>query len=96
MLDQLIEFSRLESGHLDHAVERVSLAELADECVEALSPLAIGTPHPARAGCRRPGHRDRQPCRAVEVLRNLVDNAVRHSPDDGEVTICVGGRRRAR
>jgi len=40
LLDQLIEFARLESGHASTVRERLSVAELADESAEALAPLA--------------------------------------------------------
>lgn len=91
MLDQLIEFSRLESGHLSNAVERVSLAELADECVEALTPLATARRIRLALAADGPAMVTGSPVELSRVLRNLVDNAVRHSPDGGDVTISVGG-----
>ncbi|MCU1361810.1 MAG: putative two-component histidine kinase [Ilumatobacteraceae bacterium] len=91
MLDQLIEFSRLESGHVTSTVERVSLAELADECVEALTPLASARRVRLALAIDGPAMVTGSPLELSRVLRNLVDNAVRHSPDDGDVTIAVGG-----
>ena len=66
-----------------------SIAELADEAVEALCPggppagvtLSVTTDGPALA-----------PVAILDisrVLRNLVDNAIRHSPGGGAVTIQV-------
>ena len=91
MLNQLIEFSRLESGHVTAAVERVSLTELADECIEALSPLATPRGVRLRLAADGPAIVTGSPLELSRVVRNLVDNAVRHSPDDADVTIEVGG-----
>lgn len=89
MLDQLIEFSRLESGHMTTAVERVSLTELADECVEALTPLASARHVRLELAADGPAIVTGSPLELSRVLRNLVDNAVRHSPDHADVTIAV-------
>lgn len=92
LLDQLIEFARLESGHASTVRERLSVAELADESAEALAPLA------GRRGIRIMVDADGSGMvlgNAVElgrVLRNLVDNAIRHSPDDGTVHVAVEDR----
>jgi two-component system sensor histidine kinase BaeS len=91
MLNQLIEFSRLESGHVTSEVERVSLAELADECIEALTPLANARRVRLVLSADGPAIVTGSSLELSRVLRNLVDNAVRHSPDDNEVTIEVGG-----
>jgi two-component system sensor histidine kinase BaeS len=90
MLDQLIELSRLESGHRTTALERVSLAELADECTEALAPLAESRGVRLRVEADGPGTVTGSPLELSRVVRNLVDNAVRHSPDQGVVRIQIG------
>ena len=87
MLDQLIELSRIESGHVTTATERVSLTELADECVEALAPLATSRGVVLDVHADGPAIVTGSPHELSRVLRNLVDNAVRHSPDDGTVVI---------
>ncbi|MGD9999036.1 MAG: sensor histidine kinase [Ilumatobacteraceae bacterium] len=89
MLDQLIEFSRLESGHVAEARERVSVTELADECVEALSPLAAPRHIRLVLDAAGPAMVTGSPLELSRVVRNLVDNAIRHSPDHGDVTIRV-------
>jgi signal transduction histidine kinase len=91
MLTQLIEFSRLESGHVSAEVERVSLAELADECIEALAPLATAGNVRLMLAVDGPAIVTGSSLELSRVLRNLVDNAVRHSPVDTEVTVAVAG-----
>jgi two-component system, OmpR family, sensor histidine kinase BaeS len=89
MLDQVIEFSRLESGHSAVARSSVSLAELADESVEALTPLARRRNIDLAVVTDGPAHVNGSPLELARVIRNLTDNAVRHSPDDGTVTIAI-------
>ena len=91
MLNQLIEFSRLESGHMSTDVERVSVSELADECIEALTPLANARQVRLVLQADGPAMVTGSSLELSRVLRNLVDNAVRHSPDDSEVVIEIGG-----
>lgn len=91
LLDQLIEYARLESGHRDATDERVDVAELADECAEALGPLAarsgvgLTTTVTGHGSTVVRGH----PGELARVLRNVVDNAVRHSPSGGTVRLEV-------
>lgn len=87
LLDQLVEFARIESGHRAAPTETVSVAELAHEAIEALTPVAD------RLGVRMalhadgPGHISATPLDISRVLRNLVENGIRHSP--GTVTVTV-------
>lgn len=93
MLDQLIEFSRLESGHITTVTERVSLREIADECIEALTPLAATRHVHLQLVAHDQAIVTASPLELSRVLRNLVDNAVRHSPDGNggsTVTIEIG------
>lgn len=89
LLDQLVEYARIESGQADRERASVSVAELADETVEALCPvahragvtLAVTTDGPALVMASA---RD-----LARVLRNLADNAIRHSPAGAAVAIDV-------
>lgn len=89
LLDQLVEYARIESGQSQHERASVSVAELADESVEALCPvahragvnLAVTTDGPALVTASASD--------LARVLRNLTDNAIRHSPRGGAVTIDI-------
>lgn len=89
MLEQLIELSKLGSGHLTTAVERLSLTELADECVEALAPLASARGVRLELHADDPAMLTGSPFELSRLVRNLVDNAVRHSPPESSVAIDV-------
>lgn len=89
LVDDLFLLSRLEAGRLDLAKEHIDLTELADGAVEAVAALA------ERHGVTVSSTSDRStPVTADEmalsrVVRNLIDNAVRHSPPGSEVTVEV-------
>ncbi len=88
MIDDLFELSRLEAGELVWSIRQVELPELVEETVEAMRVEAEAKgvevaadlqplPRPARA----------EPERLQRVLFNLIQNAIRHTPADGSVTV---------
>ena len=88
MIDDLFELSRLEAGDLEWSIGQVELAELVDETVAAMrveaeaKGVAVAAelpplPRPARA----------DPEKLQRVLFNLIQNAIRHTPADGSVTV---------
>ena len=88
MVDDLFELSRLEAGELDWSIRQVELPQLVDEAVAAMrveadaKGVAVAAelqplPRPARA----------DPERLQRVLFNLIQNAIRHTPADGSVTV---------
>jgi two-component system, OmpR family, sensor histidine kinase BaeS len=87
LVDDLFLLSRIDAGRLELSPTDVDLAELADEAVEAVSPVAarrrvrLSVEAPGRVGviC--------DPAALGRVFRNLLTNAVRHSPEEGEVRI---------
>jgi signal transduction histidine kinase len=88
LVEDLFELSRLEAGDIQWSMQRVSLNELVAETVEAMRPQAdakritVGASVPAGLG---PARGD--PERLQRVLFNLIQNAIRHTPADGSVTV---------
>jgi signal transduction histidine kinase len=85
LIDDLFELSRLQAGELRWSMERVRLSELVRETVEAMRRENV-----ARLVVDVPG--DLAPARAApeqiqRVLFNLIQNAMRHTPADGSVTV---------
>ena len=70
----------------------VDLSELADEAVEALAPAATARTG-RRLACESPGGvaRQRQRTAIGRVIRNLVDNAIRHAPRGLDRRVVVAG-----
>lgn len=90
LVDDLFMLALIESGGLALVRERLDLAELVDEAAEAVRPVAD------RGGIRLAAEIEDSvtveaaPREVSRVLRNLLDNAVRHSPEGGTVRIRVG------
>jgi signal transduction histidine kinase len=88
LIDDLFELSRLESGEVTWSVQQVQLAMLVDETIDAMRPAAAAkgiAVHARMAGELAPVAGD--PERLQRVLFNLIQNAIRHTPADGSVTV---------
>jgi signal transduction histidine kinase len=88
LIDDLFELSRLESGELRWSMERVALDELVRDTVEAMRPAAEAGAVAVRARLGGGGAWTQgDPARLQRVLFNLIQNAIRHTPPDGSVTV---------
>jgi signal transduction histidine kinase len=87
LVDDLFELSRIDAGVVASVVERVSLGDLVSDALASADPLARAK------GVRLEG--DGPPLPDVEVaaddiarvLRNLLVNAIHHTPGDGAVIV---------
>ena len=95
LIDDLYLLSRLDAGQLDLERVPIDLVELADDAVESLAPTA------AAAGVRvvlEAGdavHVLASPVSLARVIRNLVDNGIRHAPAGSTVRVTVTAERGA-
>jgi signal transduction histidine kinase len=92
LVDDLFELSRIEAGALAVSVERVALGELVSDAVASAAVMA------AAKGVRVDGRLDHRPpdvagsaAELNRIVRNLLDNAIRHTPPGGLVEVAVGG-----
>ena len=90
LVDDLFLLARIESGGFEYERVPVDLAEIADEAIEVLAPVS------QRAGVHLRLDVDGSllvssgPQPIGRVIRNLLDNAIRHAPAGTEVTVTVG------
>jgi signal transduction histidine kinase len=89
LVDDFFLLARIESGRLDLHPVPVDLTEVADEAVEALAPAAaaagVALALDASTRVRVQGN----PTALGRVVRNLIDNAIRHAPAGSVVRIAV-------
>jgi signal transduction histidine kinase len=94
----LLRIARVESGSRRAAFARLDLVPLLHDVAELYEPLAADKAQrlevrPARsldgepeAGLRVHGDRDL----LFQALANLLDNAIKYTPDGGEIALCAG------
>lgn len=91
LVDDLFLLSRIESGALELAREDTDLAELCDEAVEVMGLAARAQGRDVRVvldvAASVAVHV--APREVGRVLRNVLDNAVRHAPDGSTVTLAL-------
>ena len=95
LIDDLFELSRLEAGDIQWTLQQVPLRQLVEEAVDALRPQAEAKGVSMRADVRGQGPARANPEKVQRVLFNLIQNAIRHTPADGSVTVlaeAVDGR----
>lgn len=90
LVEDLFLFARTEAGTVDLHRESMDLAELADETVEVFGPIAALRSVSLHTSSTSPLEVNADPWALGRVLRNLVDNAVRHTPAGGAVRVLVG------
>jgi PAS domain S-box-containing protein len=90
LVQDLLDVTQIEAGHFSVRPDREALGGIVDEALDVLRPLAerdhvrLEVRLPDREGAVLA---DRQ--RVVQVIGNLVGNAIRVTPDGGAVTLDV-------
>ncbi len=92
LVDDIIDLERLESGGFRMSPLPTEVGPLVEDAASALSPMAaslgvrlvVVAPGPASAQC--------DPDRVVQVLVNLLGNALKHAPEASDITVRVEER----
>ena len=92
LVDDLFELSRAQAGVIPLQLERISLNDLVSDALAGARPIACAK------GVVLEGHDHASSLEVVasapellRVLRNVLENAIRHTPADGTVVIDIRG-----
>jgi signal transduction histidine kinase len=90
MVDDLFELTRLEAGDIQWSIQRVRLDQLVMEAVEAMRPQAAAKGIAVESRVKSDlAAAEANPEKVQRVLFNLIQNAIRHTPEDGSVTVAA-------
>ena len=81
--------SRLVSGTIDVHRDRIDLTELADEAMETVRPLGQARGLSLLLEAEHRVMVDADGAQLARAVRNLLENAIRHAPDDSTVLVRV-------
>ncbi len=90
IVNDILWASRLESGRMSIAIERCDAAAIANEVVDVLrarAPQGIGVIVSKSRGLPEVAA---DPDKLRQILTNLIDNAIKYSPDGGPVEVEIG------
>jgi two-component system, OmpR family, sensor kinase len=88
----LLDLSRLDAGSVELHAEPVDLSELARSVVNEFTPALVD--HDTDLEIRLPDHGPEalcDPVRVAQIVRILLDNALRHTPSGTHVTVGAAG-----
>jgi signal transduction histidine kinase/ActR/RegA family two-component response regulator len=90
MISDLLDRSRIESGKIELALAEVALPGVAAEVIEQLRMVAEGKRQRLQLDCSAPdvtvwADADR----LSQILTNLIDNAIKYTPEEGTVMVRV-------
>jgi signal transduction histidine kinase len=89
LVDDLQELSLAEAGHLKLERQPVALADIVDRAVGAIRLRAEAKGVTLQVDLPEDLLVDVDPQRVGQVLRNLIENALAHTPPDGEVGVAA-------
>lgn len=84
---ELLDAQQIDLGRFDVTTERVDLVELLQDIVDRAA--AASPRHELKLSAARPVTLFADPERLRELMRILLDNAIRYSPDGGEVEVTL-------
>ncbi|MBK1787159.1 sensor histidine kinase [Prauserella cavernicola] len=90
MVDDLFELSRINAGALRLTLTAVPLREIVSDALAAQTPMAERKRVTVRANADAWPIVTGSDAELARIVRNLVSNAIRHTPPDGTVAVRIG------
>lgn len=90
LIEQVLETARFEHDRFELHLERFDLSEVLEEQVDTFRPLSRGHHFSVQCFGRVRVNGDRS--RLGTIIGNLLDNAIKYSPEGGEICCTIGIR----
>jgi len=94
LINDILDLSKIEAGHMELSCEWVALAQLVEDCVSTMRVIAARKRISLTSVCDPPDIRvNIDPARFKQILYNLLSNAVKFTADGGHVKVDVRANR---
>jgi CheY-like chemotaxis protein/anti-sigma regulatory factor (Ser/Thr protein kinase) len=87
LINDILDLSKIEAGQMELRLQLVSVAEVVAQVVSTIEPLATQKQIKVQARDVNAGEITADAGKVKQMLLNLVANAVKFTPDGGEITI---------
>ncbi|MFC0679216.1 PAS domain S-box protein [Lysobacter korlensis] len=93
LIDDLLDVSRITRGKVALRRERITLQQAVNAAVESARPMIEAANHRLQVELPdQPLWIDADPTRLAQVLGNLLTNAAKYTPDNGDIRLSAGER----
>lgn len=89
LVTQILDLARIEKGHLQLSMEKVTLADCFNECRSMISPLAENNDLTLDINVETNGYVIADYTRLKQVMLNLLSNAIKYNKEHGSVSLKV-------
>ena len=89
LVNQILDLARIEKGHLQLSMEKVTLAECFKEVLAMISPLAEKNNLTLDINIEANGYVIADFTRLKQIMLNLLSNAIKYNIDNGSVSLKV-------
>jgi signal transduction histidine kinase/CheY-like chemotaxis protein len=87
LINDILDLSKIEAGQMELRLQLVSVTEIVAQVASTIEPLAAQKQIKIQSGEMKAGDITADSGKLKQMLLNLVANAVKFTPDGGEVTI---------
>ncbi len=89
LLDDLLDVSRITGGRISLAMERVALTSVVEAAIDSVNPPLQAKRHRLALELRSDVEVLGDPLRLTQAVANLLDNAIKYTPDEGSIRVAV-------
>ncbi len=89
LVNQILDLSRIEKGHLQLSMEKADLSSVFRKCHSMIAPLALKNNITLNIETQINGYVIADHTRLKQVMLNLLSNAIKYNKDHGSITLDV-------
>lgn len=89
LVNQILDLSRIEKGHIQLSIEEINLSNMFEKCHSMISPLALNENISLNIKTQIDGYVTADYTRLKQVMLNLLSNAIKYNNENGSITLNV-------